>query len=209
MFDGLMQNFRKPKGFIGGLIVSMMNAGHATLTRNALDMIGVKPNDIVLDIGCGGGNAIALMTARGAEVHGIDISEVSVAKSRRKNQAAIREGRVHVQQAGVDDLPFSEPAFDLVTAFETVYFWENLEENFKSMLQILKPGGRFAIIVEAYREGDKIVNFPAMFKAVNPMLYSMAELEALLRDAGFGSVSCLRPDQGNWRCVCAEKLAPV
>lgn len=209
MFDGLMHHFRKPEGFIGGLIVHIMNFGHSAMTREVVSRLQIRKGDAVLDIGCGGGAALALMAARGAEACGIDISQVAVAKSRQKNIRAVREGRVRVLLADVDDMPFTGSTFDLATAFEAIYFWENLLESFKSVLRVLKPGGRFAIILEAYRTGDKEVNFPEVFKAVQARLYSVEELETLLLQAGFCEVSWSKADKGKWICVLARKAAPA
>lgn len=42
------------------------------------------------------------------------------------NRRAIEEGRCQVVHASVATLPFPAEVFDLVTAFETVYFWPDL-----------------------------------------------------------------------------------
>ena len=38
---------------------------------------------------------------------------------------------------------------DRVTAFETVYFWPELAQNFREVYRVLKPGGVFFICNEA------------------------------------------------------------
>ena len=43
-------------------------------------------------------------------------------------------------------LPFEEGVFDLVTAFETVYFWPDIEECFRGVRRTLKAGGRFVCL---------------------------------------------------------------
>lgn len=48
----------------------------------------------------------------------------------------------------VGALPYGDGAFDLVTAFETVYFWPDLEKAFQEILRTLKPGGRFLLVCE-------------------------------------------------------------
>ena len=37
----------------------------------------------------------------------------------------------------------------MVTAFETVYFWPELAQNFREVYRVLKPGGVFFICNEA------------------------------------------------------------
>ena len=46
-----------------------------------------------------------------------------------------------MQQASVAELPFEAEQFEVVTAFETVYFWPELAQNFREVYRVLKPGG--------------------------------------------------------------------
>ena len=91
------------------------------------------PDAMVLDCGCGGGANIKtlLKLCPKGRVQGIDYSAVSVEKTRKVNARAIAAGRCTVQQASVTELPFEAEQFDVATAFETVYFWPELAQNFK------------------------------------------------------------------------------
>ena len=60
-----------------------------------------------------------------------------------------------MQQASVAELPFGAEQFEVVTAFETVYFWPELVQNFREVYRVLKPGGIFFICNEANGETDK------------------------------------------------------
>ena len=86
------------------------------------------------------------------KVQGIDYSAVSVEKARKVNASAIAAGRCAVQQASVAELPFEAEQFDVVTAFETIYFWPELAQNFREVYRVLKPGGTFFICNEANGE---------------------------------------------------------
>ena len=112
---------------------------------------------MVLDCGCGGGANIKtlLKLCPSGKVQGIDYSAVSVEKARKVNAGAIAAGRCTVQQASVAELPFEAEQFAVVTAFETVYFWPELAQNFKEVYRVLKPGGTFFICNEANGETAK------------------------------------------------------
>lgn len=51
-------------------------------------------------------------------------------------------------QGNVAELPFEDDTFDVVSAFETVYFWPGLERCFAEVLRVLKPGGLFFLCNE-------------------------------------------------------------
>ena len=50
-------------------------------------------------------------------------------------------------------MPFEDNTFDIVTAFETVYFWPDIEKSFGEVKRVLKPGGMFLIGCETNGAG--------------------------------------------------------
>ena len=139
------ENTRKPVGLGGKIMVAMMNFGHSAMAEWGLRFLQPAPDAMVLDGGCGGGANIKtlLKLCPNGKVQGIDYSAVSVEKARKVNARAIAAGRCTVQQASVAELPFEAEQFDVVTAFETVYFWPELAQNFREVYRVLKPGGIF------------------------------------------------------------------
>ena len=51
-------------------------------------------------------------------------------------------------QGSVEHMNFTDASFDVVTAFETVYFWPGLPKCFQEVYRVLKPGGIFLICNE-------------------------------------------------------------
>ena len=139
------ENTRKPVGLGGKIMVAMMNFRHSAMAEWGLRFLQPAPDAMVLDCGCGGGANIKtlLKLCPNGKVQGIDYSSVSVEKVRKVNARAIAAGRCTVQQASVAELPFEAEQFDVVTAFETVYFWPELAQNFREVYRVLKPGGIF------------------------------------------------------------------
>ena len=129
------ENTRKPVGLGGKIMVSMMNFGHSAMAAWGLRFLQPAPDAMVLDCGCGGGANIKtlLKLCPNGKVQGIDYSAVSVEKAQKVNARAIAAGRCTVQQASVAKLPFEAEQFDVVTAFETVYFWPELAQNFREV----------------------------------------------------------------------------
>lgn len=194
------ENTRRPEGFGGKLMVSMMNLGHAALAEWGLQHLAVPEGAAVLDCGCGGGANIKKLLEKAAQgsVKGIDYSEVSVEKSRSLNALAISAGRCEIMQANVAQLPFEDNSFDLVTAFETVYFWPELPACFREVGRVLKPGGTFFICNEC-GEDNKWTDIVSGMK-----IYTADELTQLLTKAGFTDIVMHKNDKG-WLCATARK----
>ena len=155
------ENTRKPVGLGGKIMVAMMNFGHSAMAEWGLSFLQPAPDAMVLDCGCGGGANIKtlLKLCPNGKVQGIDYSAVSVEKARKVNARAIAAGRCTVQQASVAELPFEAEQFDVATAFETVYFWPELAQNFREVYRVLKPGGRLVVISYHSLEDRLVKNF--------------------------------------------------
>ena len=159
IIKNIFQNFRKPKNsFMGRCIVKMMNQGHNRISLWCIDnFVKLSGGETVLDIGCGGGQNVANFIKRThGLVCGMDYSPTCVDIASRKNKAAISQGRASIVEANVSNIPFDDNRFDIVTAFETIYFWNDIVENFKEVLRVLKPEGRFYICNEACSEEGNV-----------------------------------------------------
>ncbi|MDO5707944.1 MAG: class I SAM-dependent methyltransferase [Andreesenia angusta] len=184
MLKKFLSNTRKPsESFLGDLMLSGMNRGHDRLSKYAISNFAIKKNDFILDIGCGGGKNIQnLLEYTDNSVWGVDYSEASVKKSKKLNKKNIGKGRVKVLNANVEELPFDSNTFDKITAFETIYFWPNIIENFKEVNRILKPGGRFLVANELMNE--KAAKY-YMDKIDGMTVYSMNEIKNYMENAEF------------------------
>ena len=151
------QNTCRPEGIGGKIMVHMMNTGHSSMAEWGFAHIKIQSEDVCLDIGCGGGANIRKLLEKSpyGRVVGIDYSEISVEKSRKINKAGIESKRCEILQGDVMKLPFRDKTFDVITAFETIYFWPDISEAFKKVYKILKIGGTFMIRSEERRVGKE------------------------------------------------------
>ena len=198
------ENTRKPVGFGGKIMVAMMNSGHCAMADWGLGHITIGSDATVLDAGCGGGANIKKLLTKcpQGQVKGIDYSEVSVEKSRKVNAKAIKEGRCEVRQASVAELPFDENSFDLVTAFETIYFWPGLADCFREVYRVTKPGGTFFICNESNGETNKDDKW--VDKIGGMTIYNASQILTALNQAGFTDTKANKNSKG-WICVTARK----
>ncbi len=97
-------------------------------------------------------------------------------------------------------LPFDNGTFDLVTAFETVYFWEDLPRAFAEAARVLKSGGRILICNEACDPDD--TTWTDRIEGMR--IYPAETIARLLAEAGFRDTAIFR-HKGQSVCVTARK----
>lgn len=100
----------------------------------------------ILEIGCGGGHALALIRARfpAAEIIAIDRSALQVSRARE----LVGAGRLRVKQMELADAPGVLGAFDAVLAVNVNAFWTAPAPSLASLARLLRPGGRAYLVYE-------------------------------------------------------------
>ena len=211
IFAKLIWQAKKPSGVIGLLITRLMNIGHSKLTNWALSYLTIKENDIILDIGCGGGktvNKLANIVGKG-KVYGIDFSDVSVQLSSKLNRNNIALGRVNIQKANVSLLPFADNYFDIVTAIETYFFWPDLKNDMKEVFRVMKPKGKLLIVSEVYRnsENEKSINRWSEFSNTTDFMQyqTKKEFKQTFKNAGYQNVNINDNVKHGWICGIGTK----
>lgn len=99
-------------------------------------------------------------------------------------------------------LPFEESDFDLVTAFETIYFWSDLLQSFQEIYRVLKAGGTFFICNES--NGDTNKDDKWVEKIGGMTIYNGTQIKAILEQVGFSNIRVEKNKKG-WICVTAQR----
>ena len=206
---GLLKKYvsqtRKPEGFLGKLMIDGMNGGHAKLADWGISHLdGISASEMV-ELGCGGGRNAGELLKRypTAKLTALDYSELSVEKTRKFNKEEIASGRCAVIQDNISSLPFEAEAFDLATAFETVYFWPGLENCFAEVYRVLKPGGYFLICNESDGTDKISLRFEKIIDGMK--CYTAEQLADALLKAGFSEVRTEHHPKSPWLTVMAKK----
>ena len=207
--EKLIKNARKPKGELGSKLLDRMNESHESMASWGVTHLKINEKDIILDIGCGGGVNIQRFAkiAKNGKIYGIDYSEVSVEKSKELNKNFINEGLVEVTEGSVSNLPFDDNTFDLITGFETIYFWPEFENDLKEVYRVLKPGGTFFICNEAVHDENTSKNkYDKIVKLLDMNIYSEKSLKNSLEKTGFNNFKAFRKDGEDWICTLSSKI---
>lgn len=180
--NAFVQQFRKPRGPLGMLAGFVMRVRPSNRLRNSrtLDLLDIRPEDRVLEVGFGPGLAVARAAelATAGMVVGIDHSELMLRQARRRNARAIGAGRVELLLGSAEALPRIEGRFDKVLAVNVYMFWKDPVSVLGGLRQAMNPGGVIALTVQPRRRGATADDTRAAAE-------SMA---ASLRAAGFSEV---------------------
>lgn len=198
----IFDNMRKPKGKLGNLQLKSMNKEHTPVSLWGLKHLDINPDDIILDVGCGGGININRMSKKAKKVYGVDYSIESVKLSREVNRQEISDGKVEVVKGDVQNLPFDDESFDIVTAFETVYFWPNIEKCFGEVKRVLKPGGIFLIGLESNGSDNMIMKLSEKF--IDMIVYNDEELTEFLKNNDYTKITVYLRDGKNKEEIIKE-----
>ena len=196
---------QNPKGFWGFHIIKVMNGKrHAALPEWVVSELEIKEDTHALDIGCGGGANVARLLARCSKGHvtGIDFSTLCLEEANDLNYRAVVDKQCLILGGNISQLPLAKDRFDLVTAFETVYFWPSLERGLEEAFRVTKPGGTCLIANEldgldpAYRKIES---------SVGMLVYTIEEITEAFSKAGFTKIKSRHDEERHFICVTATK----
>lgn len=144
--------FGDPRGLTGALALMAMALKNGGQNRVALDALGVKPGESVIEIGCGPGMGMRAALRRAGLsgfVAGVDRSPVAVHCAAHAVHRAIFQGRAVAMRAEANDLPFRASMFDKAFAVNTFQFWPAPARALREIERVLAPGGRLVIAQRA------------------------------------------------------------
>jgi SAM-dependent methyltransferase len=129
--------------------------------EEALRRVALEPGATVLDVGCGVGTFLRLVAERGARPHGIDASESLIAFAReRLPEADLRVGEM-------EDLPWEDESFDLLTGFNSFFFANDMVAALREAARVARPGA--AVVIQVWGAHERC-ELEAMKRIARPFL---------------------------------------
>ena len=143
------------------LMNDLMSAGvHRLWKRMTIEMSGVRPGNKVLDIAGGTGDLAAKFSRIVGKDGYVVLADI--------NDSMLKVGRDRLMDLGVVDnvkfsqsdaqhLPFPDNTFDIITIAFGLRNVTDKELALKSMLRVLKPGGRL-LVLEFSKPGNPVLS---------------------------------------------------
>jgi SAM-dependent methyltransferase len=104
------------------------------------DAVGLGDGARLLDAGCGSGLALQVADKRGAIVTGVDASEGLLALAMERAPTA------DLRQGDLEELPYPDNSFDIVTAFNAVQYAGDPVNALRELRRVAVPGGRIGVV---------------------------------------------------------------
>jgi SAM-dependent methyltransferase len=126
------------------------------------DAFGLRLDTRYCDVGCGAGMAAMIAAQRGARVSGLDAADKLL---------GIARGRVPAgdfRLGDLEELPFADASFDLVTGFNSFQYAANPVAALAEARRIAKPAGRIVVMTWGTPEGMQAASLLAALKPLLP-----------------------------------------
>jgi arsenite methyltransferase len=170
-----------------------LSCGNPTATAN------LRPGEVVVDLGCGGGLDVFLAAAKvgpTGKAIGIDMTADMLALA-RQNAARANNGRgfsnVDFQLATIDKLPLPHASVDCVISNCVINLAPDKPAVFREIARVLRPGGRLAVSDIALKKpfppevGQDLMAYVGCIAGA----VMIDEYRRQLTDAGFAAVQVI------------------
>ncbi|MGP0037818.1 MAG: class I SAM-dependent methyltransferase [Solirubrobacteraceae bacterium] len=117
--------------------------GRRRIIRAELDRLALAPGARILDAGCGSGRTLEELVPYG-EVQGIELDPVAA-------ELAISRGRGEVRIGRLEELPWEDAQFDLITCLDVIEHTPDDRVTLSELRRVSKPGAFLLVTVPAYQ----------------------------------------------------------
>jgi len=159
---------------------------------NPSAIASLRPGEVVLDLGCGAGLDCFLAARQVGEtgrVIGVDMTPEMLAKA-RQHAARLGIRNVEFRLGEIEHLPVADKSVDVIISNCVINLSPDKPAVFREAHRVLKPGGRLAIadVVATAPLPDAARQDMALWSACISGAACVDDLEAMLREAGFGQI---------------------
>jgi SAM-dependent methyltransferase len=125
--------------------------------RRALDLIGLRSGERLLDVGAGSGGAALIAAERGSAVLAVDASQRMVQRIRERAGAA---GLAPIEAEVMDGMALSLPDGSIHAAISVfgVILFPDAARGMQEIARVLRPGGRAAVVTWTESERYELVS---------------------------------------------------
>ncbi len=159
---------------------------------NPRAIASLRPGEVVLDLGSGGGFDCFLAAREigpDGRVIGVDMTPQMISKA-RTNAAKGGYANVEFRLGEIEHLPVADNSVDVIISNCVINLSPDKPQVFREAFRVLKPGGRLAVsdVVTSAELPEQIKTDMALHSACVAGASVIGELEAMMRAAGFADI---------------------
>jgi ubiquinone/menaquinone biosynthesis C-methylase UbiE len=130
--------------------------GKDPTNRMTVEAAGLAPDDVVVDVGCGGGEAVRVAAERAVRgsVIGVDPTPAMIRIATEQTRDHSCAARVCFLEGPAEKLPLESGSARVVLAINSLHHWDDPDLGLREVMRVLAPGGRFFIGDEETESGD-------------------------------------------------------
>lgn len=156
---------------------------------NPRAIASLKPGEVVVDLGAGGGFDCFLAAHEVGEtghVIGVDMTPDMLSKA-RNNATNGQYKNVEFRLGEIEHLPIADETADVIISNCVINLSPNKPQVFRDVFRVLKRGGRLAIsdVVATVELPEEMRNDPSLIAGCMGNASLIEDLEVMLKDAGF------------------------
>ena len=166
---------------------------------NPRAIASLKPGEVVVDLGSGGGFDAFLAAqevGKSGHVIGIDMTSSMLSKA-RANAEKGQYTQVEFRLGEIEHLPVADNTIDVIISNCVINLSPNKLQVFRDALRILKPGGRLAIsdIVASAEMPEDMKNDPILHAGCMAGAELVDDLKMMMHEAGFENIRIAPKDE--------------
>lgn len=132
-----------PLGRVGARLLARKGSFYRAMAAE----LDLRPDDALLDVGCGSAGLLVEQASHVSYVAGLDASEIQVEMARRRLADRIAAGTAEIVLGDAAALPWEDGRFSVVASLDTMKFIPDPEAALREMVRVLRPGGRAVVTV--------------------------------------------------------------